>query len=56
MAVNSKSLHEYMRNPPDCSEDLSMYINAAKVKAKAEKKPAEKPAKKTSKKAKTSKK
>ena len=35
MAVDSKSLHEYMRNPPDCSEDLSMYINAAKARAKA---------------------
>lgn len=35
MAVDSQSLHAYMRDPPDCSEDLSMYINAAKARAKA---------------------
>lgn len=35
MSVTSKSLHEYLGNPPDSSEDLSMYINAAKAKATA---------------------
>lgn len=35
MAVTTKSLREYMGNNPDDSEDLSMYINAAKAKAKA---------------------
>lgn len=35
MAVTSKSLHEYMGSAPDDSEDLSIYINAAKAKAKA---------------------
>lgn len=35
MAVTTQSLHEYLGNPPDSSEDLTMYINAAKAKAKA---------------------
>lgn len=35
MSVTNKSLHEYLGNPPDSSEDISMYINAAKAKATA---------------------
>lgn len=35
MAVTTKSLREYMGIAPDDSQDLSMYIDAAKAKAKA---------------------
>lgn len=35
MAVTRESLIEYMREAPDLSADLSLYINAAKADAKA---------------------
>ena len=35
MAVSTVSLKNYLRLPPDSSEDLNPYINAAKAKAAA---------------------
>lgn len=35
MAVTNADLAEYLHSPPDCKEDLTHYINAAKSKARA---------------------
>ena len=35
MAVNTDMLAGYLRLPPDCSEDLSVFLSAARSKARA---------------------
>lgn len=35
MAVTSSDLADYLNNPPDCNDNLEIYINMAKSKARA---------------------